>query len=158
MFDWDLPPSLVFYSNEWRNTYYDYLKMNYVSEGVRKKLQKDQGHLCYYFSDRMDGMKSKLLNLISEMPRDEFRHTFFACSSYKDKDGGTGSTFRDTLRAIDGNMNSCTSYIHIYIYVYIYIYMYTRIFVHAYTYVNILHTHTYVHALIHTYIHLHIFS
>ncbi len=36
-------------------------------------------HVCMYFSDKMDGMKAKLLGVIRSLPDNEFRFTFFAC-------------------------------------------------------------------------------
>ena len=40
--------------------------------------------MCMYFSDKMDGMKAKLLGVIRSLPKTEFRFTFFACRSQKD--------------------------------------------------------------------------
>ncbi len=87
LFDFDLQPSLVWYSNQWRKTNYDTLKMEYVAMNTSQRLNKHENgaHLCYYFSDKFDGMKTKLLNLISMIPEDEFHHTFFLCKEKNDK-------------------------------------------------------------------------
>ena len=63
MFDFDLDPTLVWYSNHWRNTYYDTWKMSFVAEATSQRLRKDKngGHLCYYFSDKFE---TKIWHLI----------------------------------------------------------------------------------------------
>lgn len=73
---------LVSFSRHWARfspNYSDVETQIFLRKSIsaRKHLIK----VCLYFSDRMDGMKSKLLSIIEALPIEEFSFTFFACKA-----------------------------------------------------------------------------